>query len=260
MLTTPSSSRIEHFANHLSLSFDDCGSGSPVLVLHGGGGPRSVASFVQAMSSNARVLAPTHPGFGDTARPSWFTGIDDLADAAVALLDRLGLDDVLVVGFSMGGWIACEVALRAQSRLRGLVLVDAVGIEVEAESIVDVFTLTPRGLADLSYHDPDRYALDPATLSPEQRESIAGNFRSLATYCGERNMRDPGLRDRLGNISIRTLVAWGASDRIVTARYGQAFAAAIPQSRFELIEECGHLPQIEQPQRLLALVRDFDSA
>jgi pimeloyl-ACP methyl ester carboxylesterase len=246
--------RQETFADGLALHFDDIGSGPAVLVLHGGGGPLTVAGFVQAMSANARVIAPVHPGFGGTPRPDALASIEQLADAYAALLERLALTEVLVVGFSIGGWIANALALRAPERLRGLVLVNGAGIVVYGESTADVFGLTPQQLSALSYHDPARHGIDPAKLTDAQRAGMAANMKTLAVYGRARGMADPRLRARLAGVRVPVLVVWGESDRVVTPAYGRAVAASFPNARLEVLAQCGHMPQIEQPQRLLDLV------
>ena len=162
--STVSTLRHETLPGDIALSFDDRGSGPAVLVLHGGGGPLTVARFVEAMAAHARVIAPIHPGFGGTPRPETCDSVEQIADAYVELLDRLDLRDVLVIGFSIGGWIANALALRAGNRLRGLVLVNGAGIMVDGEPCADVFSLTLPQLSALSYHDPARFAVDPATL------------------------------------------------------------------------------------------------
>ena len=254
-MTNPSSSlRQETFVDGLALTFDDRGSGPAVLVLHGGGGPLTVARFVEAMSTHARVIAPVHPGFAGTPRPERFDRVEQIADAYAALLARLDLHDVLVVGFSIGGWIANALALRAGDRLRGLVLVNGAGVMVDGEPCADVFSLTPQQLSALSYHDPARFGIDPATLTDTQKTGMAANMRTLAVYGRARDMGDPALRARLASVRLPVLVVWGASDRVVTPAYGRAVAASFPNARLEIIERCGHMPQIEQPERLLELV------
>src|ERR1700729_122478 len=108
----PITTRRESFAGGLTLRVDESGSGQPVLFLHGGGGPQSIAGFAQNLSAYARVLLPVHPGFAGEPRPDWYNGIDDLAITYLELLERLDLDNVLVIGSSMGGWIAAEMAVR----------------------------------------------------------------------------------------------------------------------------------------------------
>ena len=254
-MTAPDSTlRHETFADGLALTFDDRGNGPAVLVLHGGGGPLTVARFADAMSAHARVIAPVHPGFAGTPRPEAFDSVEQIADACAALLERLALTDVLVIGFSIGGWIANALALRAPDRVRGLVLVDGAGIVVDGEPCADVFSLTPQQLYALSYHDPARFAVDPSALSDAQKAGMAANMKTLAVYGRARDMGDAGLRARLASVRVPVLVVWGDSDRVVTPAYGRAVAAAFPDARLEVIAKCGHMPQIEQPARLLELV------
>src|SRR5438046_6862313 len=139
----PLRTRRESSADGLTVRFDERGnSGRPILILHGGGGPQTVAGLAAGLSK-AHVLVPTHPGFAGEPRPEWFDSIDDLAFAYLDLLERLDLHDVLVIGSSMGGWVASAMALRDTTRrLRGLVLVDAGGIQVEGHPVADVSTLT----------------------------------------------------------------------------------------------------------------------
>ncbi|WP_437849602.1 alpha/beta fold hydrolase [Sorangium sp. So ce363] len=237
------------------------GDGQPILLLHGGAGPQSVDRFAQALArrEHARVIAPTHPGFRGTPRPEWLDSIPVLARLYRALLDQLDLTDVTVVGNSIGGWIAAELALLGSHRIRSIVLVDAVGIDVADQPIADVFSLPKGQLAERSYHDPARFRIDVTRLSEAQRAameaSIASNFAALRIYGG--SMMDPTLRRRLSAITVPTLIVWGDSDRISTPDYGRAYAAAIPGARFELLADTGHLPQVENPEALLTLVWNF---
>ncbi len=241
----------------VELKLDEQGSGKPILVLHGGGGPVTMAGIAAHLAQAAHVLTPTHPGWNGTARPDWLSGVDDLAMLYLRLLRERGLRDVTVVGSSMGGWIAAEMAVRDAGGLIGrIVVIDGVGVEVAGEKPVDFFALTPRGIAEHSYHDPDRYFADPATLPPERLALIRANIATLKVVAGS-SMADPKLLHRLGRVEIPALVLWGESDRIATPAYGRALAAALPQGRFELIARAGHLPQLEQPAATFAAVDSF---
>jgi pimeloyl-ACP methyl ester carboxylesterase len=254
---SPLSTRKESFADGLTIRVDERGNGRPILILHGGGGPLTVAGLAAGLSK-AHVLVPTHPGFAGEPRPEWFDSIDDLAFAYLDLLERLDLRDVLVIGSSMGGWIASVMALcDTGRRLRGLVLINAAGILVEGHPIVDVSTLTPVELSALSFHNPAAFRIDSATVTPEQIEGRKANVRALAVYDQGLGSSDPKLRRRLSRVSIPVLVAWGESDQVIDAEYGRVYAQSFPNARFELIPEAGHLPQIEQPELLLPLVRQF---
>ena len=254
---SPSRTRRETFADGLTVRVDEQGGGRPMLVLHGGGGPQTVSGLAKALSERAYVLVPTHPGFAGEPRPEWFDSIDDLALSYLDLLERLDLRDVLVIGSSMGGWIASAMAVHNSTRLSGLVLVDAAGIQVDGHPIADVSSLTPDELSALSFHNPAAFRVDPATVSPEQVEARAANFRALYVYDQGQGMGDPKLRRRLRRVSIPALVVWGESDRVIDPDYGRVYAQSFPDARFALIPEAGHLPQIEQPERLLNLVWEF---
>jgi pimeloyl-ACP methyl ester carboxylesterase len=257
-LPTPLTTRKETFADGLTIRFDERQNGGrPMLILHGGGGVQTVAGLAAGLSK-AHVVVPTHPGFGGEPRPEWFDSIDDLAFAYLDLLERLDLHEVLVIGSSMGGWIASAMALHDTSRrLGGLLLINAAGIQVEGYPVVDVSTLAPNDLLALSFHNPATFRIDPATVTPQQIEGRKANAQALAVYDQGLGSSDPKLRRRLKRVSIPVLVVWGESDRVILPEYGRAYAEAFPNARFELISEAGHLPQIEQPQVLLPLVRQF---
>jgi pimeloyl-ACP methyl ester carboxylesterase len=237
------------------------GEGHPFLILHGGGGPQTVTGFADllAASEHARVITPVHPGFGGTPRPDGLDSPRGLAALYDGLLAELGLTDVTVVGNSIGGWIAAEMALLGSARVSSFILVDAVGIEVPGHPAADFFSLTMDQVADLAYFEPDKFRIDPAALPPAAQEAMAGNRAALAVYAGGA-MSDAGLAARLAGVTAPTLVIWGEADRIADAAYGRAFAAAIPGARFQLLTGTGHLPQLETPAQLLAPVWDFAGA
>ncbi|MEU6145221.1 alpha/beta fold hydrolase [Streptomyces sp. NPDC047081] len=228
----------------------------PVLVLHGGGGPATVAGLAHHLASTgADVIAPVHPGWDGTPRPDWCTGIDDLALTYLDLLQDRDLHDVLVVGSSLGGWIAAEMAVRDTARrITGLVLVNAVGVHVESEPIADFFALDPRAAAEHSWHDPDRFYVDPATLPADELARRQGNMTTMRLLAGDPYMHDPKLLRRLARVHQPALLVWGESDRIVTPAYGAAYADAFADGHVELVPKAGHLPHIEQPEATFALI------
>jgi pimeloyl-ACP methyl ester carboxylesterase len=261
MTTTTTQALTVEGVGPVDVTVTERGTGRTFLLLHGGAGPQSVAGFADllAESEPARVVTPTHPGFGGTPRPEAFASVHGLAALYIDLLDALELDDVTVIGNSIGGWIASEMAILGSPRITGLVLVDAVGIEVDGHPVADFFALTLDEVSRLSYHDPVKFRIDPSTMPPALQQAMAGNRASLAAYAGAGtgSMLDPTLKARLGTVTIPTLVVWGDSDQIVDPEYGRAFAAAIPSARFELLTDTGHVPQIETPQRLLTAISSF---
>lgn len=241
----------------VEVSVADFGSGQPFLLLHGGAGPQSVTGFAEkfAAAHGVRVLVPTHPGFGGTERPEALDSVAGLAALYGALLDQLDLADVTVVGNSIGGWITAEIALLKSPRVSGIVLIDAVGIEVPGHPVADFFSLTMDQVFQLSFHNPAPFRIDPTTLPPAAQAVAAGNRAAIATYAGTA-MTDPTLAGRLASLEIPTLVLWGESDGIVDTHYGRAYAAAIPTARFELLPETGHSPQLETPDQVIHAIRD----
>jgi pimeloyl-ACP methyl ester carboxylesterase len=234
------------------------GSGSPVLLLHGGAGPDSVTGFADQLAARlpVRVLTPVHPGFGGTPRPASLDSIGALAAVYGALLGELGLTGVTVAGSSIGGWIAAELALAAPERVGRLVLIDAAGLDSADHPIVDFFSLTPAQIAELSWANPEGHQIDVAAMTDAQRAVFAGNREALLAYGGQA-MSDPSLAARLADVAAPTLVIWGEADRIVTPDYGKEWAAAIPGASLRLVPAAGHLPQLENPEAVQALFEEF---
>jgi pimeloyl-ACP methyl ester carboxylesterase/quercetin dioxygenase-like cupin family protein len=248
-------------AGPVPVTVAEYGDGRPFLLLHGGAGPQSVAGFADLLGTRepARVLVPTHPGFGGTPRPQGLASIPALARVYTGLLDQLGLTGVTVIGNSIGGWIAAEIALLGSPRVTGVVLVDAAGLVLSEHPAADFFSLTMDQVADLSYYRPDAFRLDLDHLPDQQKAMMAANRAALQVYGGPA-MADPSLLDRLPSVTVPVLVIWGEADRMIPVEHGRAYAKAIPGARFLLIPEAGHLPQLETPDRLLAAVWDFAEA
>jgi pimeloyl-ACP methyl ester carboxylesterase len=234
------------------------GQGSPVLLLHGGAGPDSVTGFADLLAARypVRVLTPINPGFGGTPRPAQLDSMRKLAELYGELLGQLGLTGVTVMGSSIGGWAAAELALSAGARVAGLILLDAGGLDSAEHPAADFFSLTLDQVVELSYADPGAHRIDLSALTDQQRAVAAGNRAALEIY-GGRSMADPGLAGRLAGITAPTLVVWGEADQMMTPDYGKQYAAAIPGAEFHLIRDAGHLPQIEAPDALLALFGQF---
>jgi pimeloyl-ACP methyl ester carboxylesterase len=236
------------------------GSGRAVVFLHGFHTLDPGASFLELLSRRAFVLAPSHPGFGASARPDDFETVYDLVHLYRELIDNLPDDKVTLVGVSFGGWLAAEIAASCPHRLDRLVLVSPLGIKLsdrETPDILDIFNTHPDTVRRRSWHDPARSAPDFDALSDTALTRHARNWEALCLYGWEPYMYNPRLKRWLGRIALPTLVLWGASDGVVTPAYGRAYAALIPGARFALIEEAGHHPELERPDALADRVLDF---
>src|SRR5580658_6733997 len=195
-MTTPSIPTTRSIAvvgiGPVELTVHEQGAGQAFLVLHGGAGPQSVAEFAQVLAEKdgRLVITPTHPGFGGTARAEGLNSVAGLAALYVGLLEDLGLVDVTVIGNSVGGWIAVEMALLESRRISHLVLLDAVGIEVDGHPVADVAGLSVPEIQALSFHDPAPFRVDLDSIPDAQKAVLAANGAALAVYAGS-TMADP---------------------------------------------------------------------
>ncbi len=248
MTADPASSIV---VNNIRVELIERGRGKPLLFLHPEIGIEPVSPVLDQLASRTRVLAPTHPGFGRSEQPRSFDTVDDLAYFYLDLLEQLDLRQIIVVGVSLGGWIAAEIAIKSSERLSHLVLANAVGIKVgdrETRDIVDIYAIPESEYVQLAYFNPDVGIHDYKTMPDAQVLAAARNREATARYAWSPYMHDPKLRGRLHRIRIPTLVLWGANDRILSEPYGRAYCAAITGARFELIERAGHFPHLEQPE------------
>ncbi|WP_328616440.1 alpha/beta hydrolase [Amycolatopsis sp. NBC_00355] len=218
----------------LELHLTDTGEGGrPVLALHGGAGPRGIAPVVEHFAPENRVLAPTHPGWGGTPRPEWFTGVDSLAVTYLDLLEDEDLTDVVVVAGSFGGWVASEMAVRDRGhRIGALVVLDGIGPAIDGLPV-----RMPR---------PQPGAPGPAPA----------DLATMQVYTGP-GMGDPKLLRRLARVRIPALLIWGDEDTVVPPAFGEAYAAGFADARFEVVAGAGHLPAVQNPAATFELVDEF---
>jgi pimeloyl-ACP methyl ester carboxylesterase len=244
----------------VELEMFERGRGAPILYLHGGGGIALDLPFIDLLARERRIVAPSHPGFGRSSLPDWLDSVDDIAHVYLELMDRLGLTRTDVVGLSIGGWIAADLATKAPERLERLVLIGPVGVKTgrpDQLDIPDVFALPQDKLDRLRFHDPAKNALDLASMPEEELHILARNRETLALLTWEPYMHNPKLKHRLHRVNVPTLFLRGASDGIVSAEYLERYAALIPQTRTETIADAGHLPQVEQPAATAVKVLRF---
>ena len=236
------------------------GAGRPVLLLHGFQNVDPRAPFLDLLGRHAEIIAPSHPGFGRSARPADFETVYDLVHLYLDVLEALPYEKVTLVGLSFGGWLAAEIAATCSRRLDRLVLVDALGIKIsdrETPDILDVFNASPKEVRRRSWHQPATFAPDYDVMEDDELVVRARNWDALCLYGWHPYMYNPRLKRWLRRITRPTLVLWGASDGIVKPAYGRAYSELIPGSRFALIGNAGHHPEIEQPEAFVDHVAAF---
>jgi pimeloyl-ACP methyl ester carboxylesterase len=247
-------------APDLELEIERRGRGPALLMLYGEEAIEREAPFLDELARDYEVIIPSPPGFGRSTRPDWITCPDDIAYIYLDAAERLGLRAVPVVGFSLGGWIAAEMATKDHGFISRLVLVDAYGIKTGKPTdrdIQDIWLLHPDEVAALKWFDPANGARDYKNMPEEALTVIARNSESFARFCWDPYMHNPKLRHRLHRINVPTLLVWGERDGIVTPAYGEAYRKLIPDARMVVIARAGHLPHIEQPAAFLGRLREF---
>ena len=240
------------------------GSGPPLLTLHGAGGSQGWLQYHQALAEHFTVYAPSHPGYGPSERPEWLDTMTDMAHFYQAFIDTMGVDRLALIGTSMGGWLAAEIAAMAPERLSRMVLVDAVGIKPEVGEIADILMCSREEAAKLRFYDtrqvPDYETRFNRELTPEERDAQYANQEMATRLCWRPYMHNPKLPYYLRRVQIPTLVVWGRQDAIVPLNCGEIYARELPNARLHVIDNCGHSPQNERPDAFLQAVIPFLTA
>jgi len=238
------------------------GSGTPVLVIHGElGVPGWLESFAQ-LAEHHDVIVPSLPGYGRSTRPDWIMGVHDLAAWVTWFARDIELrTPVNVIGCSLGGWVAAEIATVAPQFFNKMVLVGAMGIKPEQGEIFDYFLES--GLTGLrrAFHRPEqssafmRYWGNEWT--PEETDLVEQHREMTCRIAWKPYMHSLTLRHLLPGVSTPTLLLWGGEDAITPINSGEIYQRAIPRSRLVVIENCGHMPEMEKPTEFAGLIEDF---
>lgn len=237
------------------------GAGEPLLFLHGSGGLRR-GGYLDDLAERFTLYAPEHPGFGAS---EGIEHIDDIIDLALYyhdLMDKLGLESAHVVGHSLGGMLAAELAAICPHRVRRLVLANPVGLWRDDEPVLDFFTLSPEKLLPYIVHDTEAKAVKEAFAPPEtaeeQMEAVYERLQSFST-AGKFlwPIPDKGLKRRIHRIQSPTLILWGESDRLVSPSYAEDFRTQIQDSQVVIMRECAHMPMLEKREEFVSLVSEF---
>jgi len=243
----------------IPVEIHSAGSGPPLLYLHAEQYVGQARPYLDALAKKWTVIAPRHPGYGTSAATD-LRSVDDLAYLYLDLLDELKLDKVVLVGASLGGWIALEMCVRNHARLSKLVLVSSVGVKFsgrEERDFADLFYLPDIEAFPLLFADPKRHAPNYAAMSAAELEDLARERQMFAHYAWRPYLHNPSLRSWLHRVDLPTLVVWGEADRFARPSYGQSLAAALPKAKLTLIPGAGHYPEIEQSDATIRAIDAF---
>jgi pimeloyl-ACP methyl ester carboxylesterase len=239
------------------------GSGEPVVFLHGAGGLLAENPFLDDLAGRYHVFAPELPGYGESTGEELLEDMLDFTLHGWDVIAALGLERPHLVGHSMGGMIAAEMACLQPRDLGKLVLVSAAGLWIDEHPIPDIFSLLPFEIAGALFHDPARGTamltggVDFSNMDALKDFYIA-NQRRLA-MAGKILFPLPNRRvsKRLYRLAADTLVVWGESDKLIPPVYADRWVALIPRARAVRIERAGHMVPWEEPETFAVRVAEF---
>jgi len=243
-----------------SLEVVERGQGRPLFFLHAGEGLAPERPWLDLFSRRYRVIAPWHPGWGNSPLIDGSGSIDDLAYLYLDLVTELRLEDAVLVGAGFGGWVAAELMVRSTARFSHLVLVDPLGIKLggrDERDIADMHALPHAEYLKLAWADPAKGEVDFTRLTESELAAIVRGREAFALYGWKPYMHNPRLARWLHRIDRPTLLIWGAEDRIVTPAYGEGWRRAIPGAKLETISRAGHFPHWEQPEAFVEKLSAF---
>jgi pimeloyl-ACP methyl ester carboxylesterase len=235
------------------------GKGAPLLYLHGFEGHPGSAPFLEALCERFEVCAPEAPGFGQSGSIEALHDLLDLGLHQRSLVEAWGRGPVQVLGHSLGGMFAAELAAVAPQVVSKLVLVNPFGLWLDDAPLPDPFTQSPDALARLKWHDAANAAKQP-TAFDEAADGNKGTFRTINLSAATKflwPLPDRGLTRRARYISAPTLIVHGENDGLIPLRYSEALAGLIPGAKVKRIRDAGHYPMVEQEAAFLDAVETF---
>jgi pimeloyl-ACP methyl ester carboxylesterase len=239
------------------------GSGAPLVFFHGAGGLFAENPFLDRLARRYHVFAPELPGYGDSTGEELLEDMLDFTLHGWDVVTALGLDRPHLVGHSMGGMIAAEMACVAPDDLGRLVLVGAAGLWIDAHPIPDLFALLPYQFAEMLFHDPAQgAALLTGGVDFGDMEALKdfyiGNSRRMG-MAGKILFPVPNRRvsKRLYRVRAETLVLWGRSDHFIPPVYAERWATLLPHASVVVVDEAGHMLPYEQPDAFVDALARF---
>jgi pimeloyl-ACP methyl ester carboxylesterase len=240
------------------------GKGSPLMYLHSGFGEIGRLRFFEELEKfGLKVVAPEMPGFGFSTPCREWHKIEDAVYFYRNLMSSLFDSPVPVVGQSLGGWLAAELAVWFPERLSALILIDSVGLHIDGAPIAELFGANPSELMPKVFPSGGNILehVMPALEGANDSDAVLLHFfRAMETtaYIGwSPYMHDPKLECRLASIPVPTLVLHGSADGVVPLRHAEVFARSIPEAQLEVLEGAGHLPALERPKEVASTIARF---
>lgn len=241
------------------------GTGDPVVYLHSAMGEGAGMLFLEDLAEERAVVAPVFPGFGESEGIECIEDMEDAVFHLLDVLDRLGLSSPAVVGLSLGGWMAAELAVRYPDRVSRLVLVNPAGLYIPGAEIKELFGRPLRELAEDMFADQshpmaqmmsqlDIMAASEVEIPFEVLRPLLQSMAATAKLAWDPYLHDPKLARRLYRVTSPTLIVRGAQDTLVPGAHAEAYARDISRARLVEIDGAAHLLPLEKPEELVEVV------
>jgi pimeloyl-ACP methyl ester carboxylesterase len=252
--------QIKHQVRDIAVRLYKDGAGEPVVFLHGAAGVPAWGPFFEKLAARHALMLPEHPGFGASDNPPTIRNVADAAMYYLDFLDGLG-GKVHLIGHSLGGWMAAELAVRNSTQLRSLTLIAPAGVRIKGMPGGDNFIWPPDELARNLFHDQsyaERMIAQGQAMTDDEADVALTNRFAAAKFGWEPRWFNPALERWLHRIKPPTFVLWGADDKILPSAYVEVWKTRVPDVRVEIVPQCGHLPQVEKAdvaaERVLAFI------
>jgi pimeloyl-ACP methyl ester carboxylesterase len=240
------------------------GHGKPLLVLHEELGHPGWLNWHSALAKERTLLIPIQPGFTKSPRVEAIRNVHEVGLFYSWMLREKGLAPIEVIGFSLGGWVAAEMATCNPGQFRKMVLVAPMGIKPPQGEIFDIFVVTQRTPLNISVHNPETApefdTLYGGKRTPEQFEAFEDARTETARIAWEPILHNPSLPYFLQGVSgLPTQIIWGRDDALVPVSAADAYKLAFRNTdvRLKIFDDCGHRPEIEQTTEFVKLVKEF---
>ncbi|SRR5579875_2499479 len=238
------------------------GSGRPLLVFHGELGDPGWLSWHSALAAERTLWIPQHPGFGRSPQVDWIMDMRDLASFYARFVREQNLAPVDVIGFSLGGWLAAEMAVQNSAQFARMILVGPTGLRPPQGEIMDMFTVTARTYLNRNVLNPNTNPefkkLFGGEQTPAQFEAWEDARAQTARLAWKPYMFNQAMPHLLENVvGLPTLLIWGREDPVVPLSAGELYHAKIVGSRLVVLDNCGHMPEVEKVEEFVREVRNF---
>jgi pimeloyl-ACP methyl ester carboxylesterase len=248
----------------LQIEYFDEGTGPTILYLHCNEGPNPDLALIKELAKTNRVVMPAMPGFGLSETASFIRSVDDMSYVVLDLIEALDLNDVTVVGSSLGGWAAVELATKASPRIARLVLDNPLGLRFKTDP-------TERQFPDIYQDLPAQWAAYFSASEPMDGRDWPSVERDIALRAARGRemfvkvgwkpyLNSPLLKGRVHRVTVPTLVLWGDQDKLANREYAEAYTAALPNAQLKVIAGAGHFAFLDKADAVASVVLEFSGS